>query len=115
VLGLGVKHVMLADKLDIGADLSFTRSKSDLSVDTSYLAQPRFPAGRTSQDLQGLRPTSWATTCGSTAASGTSATAPTDWRLDGVMPGTVQNLLSLGQQSPDYRVTVLNVSLRYNF
>jgi hypothetical protein len=32
-----------------------------------------------------------------------------------VLPGTVQNLLSLGQQSPDYRVTVLNVSLRYDF
>jgi hypothetical protein len=32
VLGLGVKHKLLADKLDIGADLSFTRSKSDLSV-----------------------------------------------------------------------------------
>jgi hypothetical protein len=38
-----------------------------------------------------------------------------DWRLDGVQPATVQNLLSLGAQSPHYRVNVLSVSVRYQF
>jgi hypothetical protein len=49
VLGLGITHSMLADKLKLGADLTLSRAKSDLSVDTSY-AQPQFPQASTSQD-----------------------------------------------------------------
>lgn len=115
VLGLGVKHVMLADKLDIGADLSFTRSKSDLRV-SQNLDPGVFPQADASQDT--LRVHARYKISDRLSVKGSlwhERYASTDWRLDGVLPGTVQNLLSLGQQSPDYRVTVLNVSLRYDF
>lgn len=115
VLGLGITHSLLADKLKLGADLSLARAKSDLSVDTSY-AQPQFPQANTSQDSfkvyanYKLGESLWLN--GSLWHERYSAT---DWRLDGVMPGTLHNLLAFGQQSPEYRVTVLSVSVRYQF
>ena len=38
-----------------------------------------------------------------------------DWRLDGVHPATISNLLAFGDQPPRYRVHVLQVALRYRF
>jgi MtrB/PioB family decaheme-associated outer membrane protein len=115
VLGLGVKHQLLGDKLDIGADLSFTRSKSDLRVDQD-LAQPAFPQAHGAQDALKVHARyKLADNLWLNGSLWHERYTSTDWRLDGVLPGTVQNLLSLGQQSPDYRVTVLNVSLRYQF
>ena len=49
VLGLGVKHVAIPDKLDIGADLTISRSRSDVAVDNA-LAAPPFPTARTKLD-----------------------------------------------------------------
>jgi MtrB/PioB family decaheme-associated outer membrane protein len=115
VLGLGLKHKLLADKLDIGADLSFTRTKSDLRVDQNT-NEGAFPQANTAQDT--LRVHARYKLSDRLSLNGSlwhERYTSADWRLDGVLPGTVQNLLSLGQQSPDYRVTVLNVSLRYDF
>ena len=39
----------------------------------------------------------------------------TDWRLDGIAPGTVSNLLALGAQPPNYSVNVFRVAMRYRF
>ena len=39
----------------------------------------------------------------------------TDWRLDGIAPGTVPNLLTLGAQAPNYSVNVFRVAMRYRF
>ena len=38
-----------------------------------------------------------------------------DWRLDGIQPATVPNLLAFGTQAPHYSVNVFRVSLRYRF
>jgi len=38
-----------------------------------------------------------------------------DWALDDVLPATIDNVLSLGQQSPDYDVNVIALSGRYEF
>ena len=38
-----------------------------------------------------------------------------DWRLDGVTPDAVPNLLALGELAPNYRVHVLRLGLRYRF
>jgi opacity protein-like surface antigen len=38
-----------------------------------------------------------------------------DWRLDGVLPATVPNLLALGELPPRYHVHVIRVGLRYRF
>ncbi len=115
VLGLGVKHSLLADKLEIGADFSFTRMKSDLRINQD-LDQPGFPQANSSQDTLKLHARyKLADNLWLNGSLWHERYESVDWRLDGVLPGTVQNLLSLGQQSPDYRVTVLNVSVRYQF
>ncbi|TAK69081.1 MAG: hypothetical protein EPO19_07910, partial [Betaproteobacteria bacterium] len=38
-----------------------------------------------------------------------------NWMLDGVAPGTIPNVLSLGEQTPRYSVNVLRLALRYKF
>ena len=46
VLGLGVKHVAIPNKLDIGADLTVSRARNDVAVDNALAAAP-FPTART--------------------------------------------------------------------
>jgi len=114
-IGLGVKHVAIEKKLDIGADLSFSRSRSDISVDNA-LAAPPFPTAKTSLDsltfygLYKLKDNL------SIAASYTYEHYDSqDWRYDGIGPSTVPSLLALGIQPPNYSVNVLRVALRYRF
>jgi len=38
-----------------------------------------------------------------------------DWALDGVDPATISNVLSFGEDSPDYKIGVVTVTLRYKF
>ncbi len=38
-----------------------------------------------------------------------------NWNLDEVTPGTIDNVLNLGEESPDYKIGVLWLSLKYRF
>lgn len=38
-----------------------------------------------------------------------------DWALDDVEPNTLANVITLGEDSPDYTVHVLTLSLAYRF
>jgi len=38
-----------------------------------------------------------------------------NWALDGVSPGTVPNVLNLGEQSPRYHVNVIRLATQYRF
>jgi MtrB/PioB family decaheme-associated outer membrane protein len=114
-LGAGIKHAAIPNKLDIGADVTFSRSRSDVSVQTA-VGEPPFPTQKTTLDsltIYGLYKLkdNLSITGGLTFEHYDSD----DWRLDGVAPGTVPNLLALGMQSPHYSVTVLRVGLRYRF
>ena len=113
--GLGIKHAAIPDKLDIGADLSFSRSDSDTAVQT-VLAEPPFPQAKTSLDTLKLYATYklqeslWVT-----GSWWYERYESTDWRLDGVQPATVYNLLAFGAPAPQYHVNVFRVALRYAF
>ena len=115
VLGVGVKHAAIVDKLDIGADLSVSRSRSEILM-ANVVAETGFPVAKTAQDtlrLYGsykLQDNLWLN-----ASWWYERYDAQDWRLDGVAPATVQNLLSFGQQAPQYSVNVLRVSVRYRF
>ena len=115
VFGLGVKHAAIPDKLDLGADISISRARSDVSVQTS-IDEPRFPSGKTSVDVvklyasYKLNDRMWLN-----GAYWYESYRSADWRLDGVQAGTVYNLLSFGNQAPRYSVNVLRVSVRYAF
>jgi hypothetical protein len=115
LFGIGIKHAAIADKLELGADLAFSRAKSDLSVDTG-IGTPAFPSAKTTRDSlklyarYKLNDQLWLD--GSWWHERYEAQ---DWRLDGVLPATLPELLALGLQAPRYRVNVLRLALRYRF
>jgi MtrB/PioB family decaheme-associated outer membrane protein len=115
MLGAGVRHAAIPDKLDLGADLTFSRSRSDVSVDAGA-SDPPFPTARTAVDSLKLyanyKINDKVTLIGSFWYERYSAD---DWRLDGVSPDTVPSLLLFGEQAPRYRVNVLRVAVRYRF
>jgi len=115
VFGFGIKHAAIPDTLDIGADMSFSRSRSETSVQT-VLGEPPFPTAETSLDVvklyasYKLKDNLWLN--GSYWYESYEAS---DWRLDGVQPSTVYNLLAFGNQAPRYSQNVVRVSVRYQF
>jgi len=115
MFGLGVRHAAIPDKLDIGADLSTSRGRSNVEVQTGVGEAP-FPVNKVVRDSVRLyanyKLNDQATLNGSYWYENYESQ---DWRLDGVLPATLPDLLSFGQQAPQYRVHVLRVSLRYRF
>jgi MtrB/PioB family decaheme-associated outer membrane protein len=115
LIGLGVKHAVTENKLDVGADYTVMRSKSEIIVNTGVLG-PSFPNLSTSlnslklyatyrlKDNVSLQAGYWYERYDSK-----------DWMLDGVAPGTIPNVLALKLQPPQYRVNVIRLSVRYKF
>ena len=114
VLGLGVKHAAIPDKFDLGADLWFSRARSDILVQAS--GEAPFPTVKTSRDVvkfyanYKVNDKTWLN-----ASYWYEAYDAQDWRLDGVQPTTVYNLLAFGNQAPRYHQNVVQLSLRYRF
>jgi len=115
MVGLGVKHAAIPDKLDIGADLTFSRSYSDLTVATG-VGEPPFPSATSKVDRLKLYATyQLQKNLALTGSYWYERYDSQDWRLDGVLPATVPNLLTFGAQAPSYSVNVLRLVLRYRF
>ena len=111
--GIGLTQV-INEKLDIGADFTLSRSVGEITVD--YGIPSVFPDNITNLDSLKLYANyklkeSMSLYLGYWYESYDS----TNWALDGVTPDTIPNVLSLGIQSPSYDVSVVAVSLRYNF
>ena len=115
VIGIGAKHTVFDNKLDVGADYSVTRSKGIIKVETGALV-PAFPdlvskldtfklyATYRLRDNMSLQGTYWYERYSSD-----------NWMLDGVTPSTISNVLSFGEQPPSYHVNVISLALRYKF
>ncbi|HEU5337889.1 MAG TPA: MtrB/PioB family decaheme-associated outer membrane protein, partial [Sulfuricaulis sp.] len=115
VLGIGVKHAMIKNKLDVGADYTVSNSVGKVSV-TTGAPDPAFPdlesrlnsvklyATYRLKDNMSLQGAYWF-----------ERYSTQNWMLENVAPGTIPNVLSLGEIPPSYRASVLSVSLRYNF
>jgi MtrB/PioB family decaheme-associated outer membrane protein len=114
-LGLGIKHAAIKDKLDIGADLSATRSRSQIDVSTG-VSNPAFPDIRAKLDTLKLYATYRLKESMSLQAGyWIERYSSQDWMLDNVAPTTIPNVLTMGLQAPQYHVNVLSLSLRYKF
>lgn len=115
IVGLGVQHAAIPDKLDIGADLTVSRSRSQTAVET-VLAEPPLPGDRTARDSLKLHATyklsEQLSLLGSFWYEKFDAR---DWHLDGVLPATVPTLLLFGNPPPNYKVNVVRLALRYRF
>jgi|CXWL01.1.fsa_nt_gi MtrB/PioB family decaheme-associated outer membrane protein len=115
VIGMTWRFAVMPKKLEVGADLAISRSRSHVDVDTGALNPPLptattalenlklFASYRLRDDLSLLGSYWW----------GRYDTK--DWAHDGVLPASIPNLLALGEQPPQYRVHVLSVMLRYRF
>lgn len=113
--GLGVRHMALKGKLELGLDLTMSRSWADLRVDTGVI-DPGFPTAKTALDALKLSATWRVQENVSLVGSWWyEFSRSNDWHLDGVTASTVPVLLALGDQAPRYRLNLLRVALRYRF
>jgi MtrB/PioB family decaheme-associated outer membrane protein len=113
--GIGVKHTVIKNKLDVGADYAISHSRGEVTVYTGA-ADPAFPdlisklgsvklyATYRLKDNISLNGTYWYESYKSE-----------NWQLDGVTPSTISNVLALGEQPPSYYVNVVMLTLRYKF
>ena len=111
--GIGLTQV-INEQLDIGADFTLSRSVGEVTV-TSGSASV-FPDNVTNLDSLKL----YANYKIKEAISlylgyWYERYDSSNWALDGVTPDTIPNVLSLGIQSPSYNVSVVALSLRYQF
>ncbi len=113
--GIGVKHQLIKDKLDVGADYVLARSTGKISVETGApgaafpdlktdLDSVKLYADYRLKDSLTLHTAYWYEHYNSK-----------DWMLDGVYPDTIPNVISFGEQSPHYDVHVVMMSVRYRF
>ena len=115
VLGIGVKHTAIPNKFDIGADLTVSRSRSDVAVDNILGAAP-FPTAETRLDTFKLYGTYvLKDNMAITGSYQYERYDSQDWRFDGIGPATVFNLMALGMQPPNYSLSVFRVALQYRF
>jgi len=115
VFGIGVRHTAIPDKLEVGADVTLSRGRSEVAVDNA-LAAPAFPKVKT--DLEAFKLYGTYRLKDNLAITGSyhyEHYDSSDWRLDGIGPATVPNLLALGAESPNYSVHVFRVAVRYRY
>jgi MtrB/PioB family decaheme-associated outer membrane protein len=115
VMGLSVKHRLMDDKLELAGDISRSRSTGQVQVASASIGAP-FPNAKTGLDSARVQATYKLQADLSLIASyWHERYSAQDWRVDGVLPATVQNLLSFGSQSPNYALDVVRLSVRYRF
>lgn len=115
LLGLGLRQNLLNGKLTLDGDLTFARSTSRVAVAPGSATDP-FPTASTTQDSLRLQ-AAWQvqTRVTLTGSWWYERYVSRDWHLDGVGPGTVSNLLALGDQPARYHVNVVRLAMRYSF
>jgi MtrB/PioB family decaheme-associated outer membrane protein len=110
--GVGIK-VNANDKLDFGLDYTYSRSTGETVIQsatvgfpdlTTRLGSARLYVNYAPKQKLSLRLSYWYEDY-----------RTEDWAVDGVTPSTIDNVLSLGQESPSYNVNVVTLSCRYEF
>ena len=113
--GIGLKHALIPDKVDVGADLARSRSVGEIRVSVTS-TDPAFPDIKSDLDSFKLYATYKVKSDLTVRASlWHERYSSQNWAVDGVGPSTIPNVLTLGETSPDYKVNVVSVSLRYRF
>lgn len=113
--GVGVKHKLIPEKLDVGADYVLSQSIGKMRVRTGT-PQYFFPDLTTDLTSVKLYATyRLATTLSLNAAFVHETYKVDDWSVDGVTPASMPTVLTLGEETLDYDVNVVTVSMRYAF
>lgn len=115
--GAGYKRSLASRHLDFGVDYLYSKSRSDLgfAAGSALLTRP-LPRDVTRLDSlnvygtykmrenMSLRMSYWHERYHSI-----------DWAVDGIAPNTLANVILLGENSPDYKVHVMSLSVIYRF
>jgi MtrB/PioB family decaheme-associated outer membrane protein len=116
-VGAGIKHTIAKNKFDIGTDYIYAASRSDVDVTTgSALTSAPLPTVSTrlnSLSLYGKYQIQ--KNMSLKARYRVEKYRSDDWALDGVAPNQLANVILLGEDSPDYRVHVITLSVGYRF
>ncbi|KPK37718.1 MAG: hypothetical protein AMJ69_10585 [Gammaproteobacteria bacterium SG8_47] len=113
--GLGVRFDAMADRLEIGVDLTQSRSRGEIDMNT-VLGKQSFPDLTT--DLTSLRLyANYLLRENLKLRFGFihEEYDTSDWQVDGVEPDTIGNVLSMGEESPNYSVNVFTAAVSYRF
>lgn len=115
VFGATVKHAAIPGKLDIGADLSFVRSRNDTLVQAT-ISDPAFPSVTSARDTAKLFASyKWSEQIWLDGSLWHERYRAEDWRLAGIGPATLPDLLAFGWQPPHYDIVAARVAVRYRF
>ena len=115
-IGIGFKVSGFRSRIDFGGDLIYTRSTGHIGPSATTLASAPLPDNKTS--LTGLqlfakyqlKKNSWAK-----LSFLHQKYEESDWAWDNVRPTEMANVISTGQQPPDYSVTVVGLSYIQRF
>ena len=113
--GIGVRHQLVKNRLAIGADYVLSRATGKVAVETgspggnfpdlkSDLDSVKLYADYRLKENLTLHAAYWYEHYNSKS-----------WMLDGVNSDTIPNVISFGEDSPDYDVHAVMMSLRYRF
>lgn len=116
-LGAGFKHALVKDRLDVGVDYVYakTEGKVDVTAGSSLTVAP-LPLTTSRLNALGVYGAyRWKKDWSVKARYWIEHYESSDWALDNVEPNTLANVITLGEDSPDYTVRVLTLSLAYRF
>jgi len=115
--GIGIKLAVLENKLDIGLDYAYSRSKgridSESDVNSSILPFPDLETKLHSSKLYATYKVN--DTLSIKFNYIYEKYQEKDWTIDNVEPDTISSVLALGQQNLPYKAHMLSASLRYQF
>jgi len=115
-LGAGLKLTLLAERLDIGLDYVYADSEGRIDIASDLAPTEPLPDFKTRRHTVSLNATyrlkqdmdlrlgylyEWYRS--------------DDWTIDGVESDTIPNVLSLGERSPSYSVSVYSAAVRLRF
>ena len=114
--GIGAKHQLIKDKLDVGADYVLSRSTGKVNVDNNTASGGDFPDLKTKlHTLKLYADYRMKEKLTLHAAYWFEHYDSKDWMIDGVNPDTIPNVISFGEDSPSYNVHAVMMSARYRF
>lgn len=113
VAHLGVLYQVIKDKLKLGFDYSYADSEGDISFPSGEDPYPTLTSTRHTFKITGDYNLNERSILNVTYRY--EDYSESNWAIDGVSPNTINNIISMGEVSPDYTIGVLSVSLRYLF
>lgn len=116
-VGLGIRRTVIKNRLDVGADYVYAKSKGEVDVTTgaALTSAPLPPLITRLNSLSLYGKYKWKKDWSVKARYWVEKFDSTDWALDNVQPNTLANVITLGETSPDYTVHVIMLSLGYRF